>query len=187
MTLSRGADLLELRTIKVNGEIIEPELDQQKPTISMPALEPGDAIEEEYVLHYADLEQVPENAAAHTFGSFAAPILHSRFVLLDSPDSAIRVRQQAGLPLPLVGENNGMVVRIWERDNLAQTVPEPFLPAVNLLPTVTVSASEKTVAKLRDQLVDASRTGLHVNEAVAELIFRKSAEMLKKQNVSTGL
>jgi hypothetical protein len=169
VTLSRGADLLELRTIKANGEIIEPELDQQKPTISMPALEPGDAIEEEYVMHYADLEQLPESAAAHTFGSFAAPILHSRFVLLDPQDAAARVRQQAGLPLPLVGENNGMVVRIWERDNIAQTVPEPFLPAVNLLPTVTVAAPEKTISRLRDQLVDASRAGVHVNEAVAEL------------------
>ncbi len=169
VTLPGGADLLELRTIKANGEIIEPELDQQKPTISMPALEPGDAIEEEYVLHYADLDQMPESAAAHTFGSFAAPILHSRFVLLDPPEAAVRVRQQAGLPLPLVGENNGMVVRIWERDNIVQTVPEPFLPAVSLLPTVTVAAAEKTIARLRDQLIDASRAGLHVNEAVAEL------------------
>ena len=81
VTLPRGADLLELRTIKANGEIIEPELAQQKPTISMPALEPGDAIEEEYVMHYPELDQMPENAGAHTFGSFAAPILHARLVL----------------------------------------------------------------------------------------------------------
>ena len=174
VTLSRGADLLELRTIKANGEIIEPELDQQKPTISMPALEPGDAIEEEYVLHYADLDQVPEGAAAHTFGSFAAPILHSRFVLLDPPEALVRVRQQAGLPLPLVGENNGMVVRIWERDNIVQTVSEPFLPAINLLPTVTIAEAEKTIARLRDQLMDASREGLHVNESVAELHLSQS-------------
>jgi tetratricopeptide (TPR) repeat protein len=180
VTLSGGADLLELRTIKANGEIIEPELDQQKPTISMPALEPGDAIEEEYVLHYADLDQMPESAAAHTFGSFAAPILHSRFVLLDPPEAAVRVRQQAGLPLPLVGENNGMVVRIWERDNIVQTVPEPFLPAVSLLPTVTVAAAEKTIARLRDQLIDASRAGLHVNEAVAELHLSQFAGDVEK-------
>jgi len=180
VTLSHGADLLELRTIKANGEIIEPELDQQKPTISMPALEPGDAIEEEYVLHYADLDQLPESAAAHTFGSFAAPILHSRFVLLDPPDSAAHVRQQAGLPLPLVGENNGMVVRIWESVNIAQTVPEPFLPAVNLLPTVTVAAAEKTIARLRDQLIDASRAGLHVNEAVAELHLSQAGGDVEK-------
>jgi len=180
VTLPRGADLLELRTIKVNGEIIEPELDQQKSTISMPALESGDAIEEEYVLHYAELEQMPESVGAHTFGSFAAPILHSRFVLLSSPEAMIRVREQAGPPLPLVGESNGTVVRIWERDNIAQTIAESFLPAVNLLPTVTVTATEKTVARLRDQLIDASRAGLHVNEATAELHLSQSSGDFEK-------
>lgn len=183
VTLSRGADLLELRTIKANGEIIEPELDQQKPTISMPALEPGDAIEEEYVLHYVDMDQVPESAAAHTFGSFAAPILHSRFVLLNPPDAAVHVRQQAGLPLPLVGENGDMVVRIWERDNITQTVAEPFLPAVNLLPTVTVAAAEKTFSRLRDQLIDASRAGLHVKEAVAELHLPQTGDIEKAKRL----
>jgi tetratricopeptide (TPR) repeat protein len=169
VTLPRGADLLELRTIKASGEIIEPELAQQKPTISMPALEPGDAIEEEYVLHYAELEQMPESAGAHTFGSFAAPILHSRVVLLSPVDAIVSVKEQAGPPLPLVGENNGMVIRIWERDNIAQTIAESFLPAVNLLPTVTIASAEKTSARLRDQLIDASRAGLHVNEAAAGL------------------
>ena len=36
VTLPRGADLLELRTIKANGEIIEPELAQQKPQFPCP-------------------------------------------------------------------------------------------------------------------------------------------------------
>jgi hypothetical protein len=169
VTLPRGADLLELRTIKSSGEIIEPELAQQKPTISMPALEPGDAIEEEYVTHYTDLEQTPANAGSLTFGSFAAPILHSRLVLLSAPDARLRMREQAGPPQPLVGENNGQVIRIWERDNIAQTLAESFLPAVNLLPTVTIASAEKTSERLRDELIDASRTGLHVNETAAEL------------------
>ena len=168
VTLPRGADLLELRTIKSNGEIIEPELAQQKPTISMPALEPGDAIEEEFVQHYAGLEQMPETAGAHTFGSFAAPILHARMVLLNPADAMVAVREQASPPLPLVGENNGTVVRIWERDNIGQTIAESFLPAINLLPTVSVISAEKTRDALRDQLIDASRVGLHVNEAAAE-------------------
>jgi hypothetical protein len=180
VTLPRGADLLELRTIKISGEVIEPELAQQKPTISMPALEPGDAIEEEYVMHYAELDQTPESAGAHTFGSFAAPILHARLVLLSPPDAMIRVREQAAPPLPLVGENNGMVIRIWERDNIVQTIAESFLPAVNLLPTVTVTSAEKTSGRLRDQLIEASRAGLHVNEAVTELHLLQGAGDVEK-------
>ena len=180
VTLPRGADLLELRTIKATGEIIEPELAQQKPTISMPALEAGDAIEEEYVMHYAELDQMPESAVAHSFGSFAAPILHARLVLLSPPDAMIRIREQAGTPLPLVGENNSMVIRIWERDNIVQTIAESFLPAVNLLPTVTVTSAEKTSGRLRDQLIDASRAGMHVNEAVAEFHLVQGAGDVEK-------
>ena len=169
VTLPRGADLLELRTIKATGEIIEPELAQQKPTISMPALEPGDAIEEEYVMHYAEPGQMPESAGVQTFGSFTAPILYSRLVLLSPPDARIHLREQASPPQPLVGENNGMVIRIWERNNIAQTIAESYLPAINLLPTVTVAAAEKSRDQLRDELIEATRSGLHVNEAVAEL------------------
>lgn len=180
VTLPRGADLLELRTIKANGEIIEPELAQQKPTISMPALEPGDAIEEEYVLHYAELDQMPESSSAHTFGSFAAPILHARMVLLSPAAAAVSLREQAGPPLPLVGENNDVVIRIGERDNIAQTIAESFLPAVNLLPTVTVTSVEKSSARLRDQLIDCSRVGLHVNEAAAELHLSQTGGEVEK-------
>jgi Domain of Unknown Function with PDB structure (DUF3857) len=169
VSLPRGADLLELRTIKASGEIIEPELAQQKPTISMPALEPGDAIEEEYVMHYAEPAQMPESAGAQIFGSFAAPILYSRLVLLSPPDARIHLREQAGAPQPLVGENNGMVIRIWERNNIAQTIAESYLPAINLLPTVTVAAAEKSRDQLRDELIEATRSGIHVNEATAEL------------------
>jgi tetratricopeptide (TPR) repeat protein len=171
VTLPRGADLLELRTVKSSGEIIEPELPQQKPTISMPALEPGDAIEEEYVTHYSELGQAPENAASHSFGSFAAPILHSRFVLLSPADDKanIQVREQSGPPQPLVGKSNGSIVRIWERANIAQTITEPFLPGANLLPTVVVVRAEKTRDRLRDELVEATRAGIRVNEAWAEL------------------
>ncbi|HEY1939734.1 MAG TPA: DUF3857 domain-containing protein [Candidatus Angelobacter sp.] len=180
--LPRGADLLELRTIKASGEIIEPELTQQKPTISMPALEPGDAIEEEYVTHYPEQAQMPESTGSHSFGSFAAPILYSRFVLLSPSDSKpkMQVREQSGPPQPLVGENNGSTVRIWERANIAQTIAEPFLPSTNLLPTVVVVMGENTRDRLRDELIEATRPGIHVNEAWAELNLPQSAGELEK-------
>jgi tetratricopeptide (TPR) repeat protein len=180
VSVPHGTDLLELRTIKASGEIIEPELAQQKPTISMPALEPGDAIEEEYVMHYTDPEQMPESAGTQTFGSFAAPILYSRLVLLSPPDARIRVREQAGTPQPLVGENSGTVVRIWERNNIAQTIAEPYLPAINLLPTVTVAAMEKSREQLRDELIEATRSGLHTDEAATELHLPANVSEMEK-------
>lgn len=169
IALPRSADLLELRTIKSSGQVIEPELAQQKATISMPALEPGDAIDEEYVIHFTGLGQSHTSATAHTFGSFDTPVLYSRLVLLSALDARLTIREQAGAPQPLVGENNGTVIRIWEHDNIAQTLAESFLPAINLLPTITVVAVEKTRDRLRDELMDATRTGLHVNEAASGL------------------
>lgn len=180
VALPRGADLLELRTIKASGEVIEPELAQQKPTISMPALEPGDAIEEEYVMHFAEAAQMAESAGSHIFGSFTAPVLYSRLVLINPPDARIRVQEQVLPPQPLVGENNGMVIRIWERNNITQTLSESYLPAVHLLPTVTVAAAEKTHDAIRDALIDATRAGLHVNEAAAELHLSPQVSELEK-------
>lgn len=180
VTLPRSADLLELRTIKASGQVIEPELAQQKPTVSMPALETGDAIEEEFVTTYADPEQVPDGATTLTFGSFAAPILYSRLVLLSQLDARISVREQSGAPPALVGGNNGTVIRIWECDNIAQSVAESFLPAINLLPTVTVITSLKTRERLRDALMDATRAGLRVSEAAAGLHLGSAASESEK-------
>jgi tetratricopeptide (TPR) repeat protein len=173
--LPRGADLLELRTIKSSGQVIEPELAQQKASVSMPALETGDAIEEEYVLHYPELQQSPESATAMTFGSFEAPVLYSRLVLLSPPDAKLTIREQAGAPQPLVGGNDGLVIRVWERDNVPQTVAEPSLPSISLLPTVAVSAAAETLDHLRDALIDATRAGLHVSETSLELQLSPAA------------
>lgn len=178
--LPRGADLLELRTIKSSGQVIEPELAQQKASISMPALESGDAIEEEYVLHYPELEQSPEGALAMTFGSFDAPVLYSRMVVLSSPGAKLNIREQAGAPQPLVGENKGIVIRIWQRDNIPQTIAESFLPSINLLPTVTLSTAEATNDRLRDELFDATRAGLHVSETNLELHLTPDSSELEK-------
>jgi len=180
VALPRGADLLELRTIKPTGQTIEPELAQQKPTISMPALEPDDAMEEEYVVHYASLALAPESALLHTFGSFEAPVLYSRLVLLSPPAARLTIGEQVGAPQPLVGRAGEDVVRIWERDNLEQTVAEPFLPARNLLPGVRVAAMEKTRDRLRDALIDSTRIGLHVSEAASQLHLAQASSELEK-------
>ena len=180
IALPRSADLLELRTIKPTGQLIEPEPSQQKSTISMPALEPGDAIEEEYVVHYAELEQATESAVSMTFGSFEAPILYSRLVLLSPPDVQFDLREQAGAPQALVGGSGETVVRIWERNNISQTIAEPFLPSVNLLPTVTIATAEKTRDRLRDELIEATRPGLRVHEALASLSLPQFASELEK-------
>ena len=180
IALPRSADLLELRTIKSSGQVIEPEPAQQKSTISMPALEPGDAIEEEYVVHYAEFDQAPGRAASMTFGSFDSPILYSRLVLLSPPEAKLEIGEHGSAPQALVGGSGTTVIRIWERDNISQTIAEPDLPSISLLPEVTITSAEKTRDRLRDELVESTRAGLRVNEAVASLDFTQSLSDLEK-------
>ena len=79
------------------------------------------------------------------------------------------------------------MVRIWERDNIAQTIAESFLPSINLLPTVTVAAREKTRDRLRDDLIEASRTGVHVHETALGLHLPQNASETEKARRCTAL
>lgn len=165
VALPRGADLLELRTIKSNGEVIEPELSQQKPTVSMPALEPGDSIEEEYVTHYPEWRHLPLEASRFEFGSATAPLLHSRLVVLTPKVADITFELRNGAPQPRVEVKQSEIVRTWELDDMGVLAGEPFSPTGDLLPAVTVTANESTLDQLRDRLIDATRIGPHVIEA----------------------
>ena len=131
VTIPQGAHVLELRTIKADLTLAEPELNQHKATISMPALAAGDSIEQEYIIRFPDSDALEANPEVFefAFGSFGAPILFSKFVLMAPPDTAL------GLQLDAPREtarslSGGITARIWERDNIAQSISEPDHAAV---------------------------------------------------------
>jgi hypothetical protein len=159
VTLPPGAEVLELRTIKVSGQTAEPELAVETSTISMPALEPGDSIEEEFVSRYPRWDQWPESATSFEFGSFAAPVLSSRLIVLTAPGLDILISEKNGAPAPRTEKSNGRVVRIWARENIPQTATESFLPRDGLLPTITVAGPGLTLDALHDQLISSTRIG----------------------------
>lgn len=166
IVLPRGADLLELRTIKPNGQVIEPELIQQKATIAMPALEPGDSIEEEFVAHYADWRRLPASASLFEFGSLVAPVVRSRFVLLAPKAAGISIELRHGAPQPGVEVQTNQIVRTWEVEDMPVIAAEPFAPGGDLLPAVSLAPAENALDRLRDTLIDSTRIGPHVIEAV---------------------
>jgi hypothetical protein len=170
----RGADLLELRTIKSNAQdggaaVAEPELVQQKSTISMPALEPGDNIEEEFVVHYASWDEAPEDVAMFTFGSFTAPILYSRFVVTAPEKLPLKIIQENGAAEAKVEHVQGNIVRTWERNDIAQTAQENDQPLDNELPFVAVIGGDDPSARLRDDLIAATRIGPEVTRIAKSL------------------
>lgn len=165
VTPPRGADLLELRTIKSNGQVIEPELTQQKPAISMPALEPGDSIDEEIVTDYPDWKHLPLAASLFEFGSMAIPVIRTRLLLITPRSSDVKIEMLNAAPEPILEQNANEIVRTWEMENLPAISAEPFSSRDNSLPSVSLSAEENSIDALRDQLVDSTRIGPHVTHA----------------------
>ncbi|HKD15986.1 MAG TPA: DUF3857 domain-containing protein [Candidatus Angelobacter sp.] len=170
VSIPRGADLLELRTVKPNGQVIEPELALQKPTVSMPALEPGDSVEEEFVVHSADWDQYSsaatdgDDAPSFSFGSFTAPILYSRFVVIAPENLPVDIAARNGALHPHVEHSGGNVIQSWEKNDIQQTALENNLPPGNQFPTVAVVPLENSRARLRDELIATTHIGLQTQQ-----------------------
>ena len=190
--LPRGAEVLELRTIKADGTVVEPEFTEQKASVSMPALAPGDAIEQEYVRPYAGGGLAAHaQAFHHTFGSTKAPILYSRFVAITpAADGRVRVEIAGEVPparteirggvVPTsapstslragsTGQTWGALTRVWEKNDIAQSTEEVASARGDILPTVRLEpvlrAGWREVRdRYRNQLIDATRAGERVQE-----------------------
>jgi len=171
VSLPAGASILELRTIKGSGQTIEPELEFDTGTVAMPALDPGDSIEEEFVNRYSGWNQAPEDVFRFEFGSFVAPVLASRLVVITPGESRISFSGQNGAPSAHSEQAEGKRIQTWEREHIPAADSESFLPGGRLLPTVTIARSD-VVDRLRDQLISSTRAGPNVLEAAEALRLR---------------
>jgi hypothetical protein len=176
-----GADLLELRTVKPDGTLVEPEFNQHKSTISMPALAPGDAIELEYVLHYnGGIEEHAEDFH-FTFGSFTAPMLFARFAVLTPAPTKMEVIATPGAPRAAETTAENVTARVWERQDMAQSSEEVSAPRRDALPTIRLVASRPGGWQdLRDfhrnELIDAIRIGPRVAQNARDLVGESGEE-----------
>jgi hypothetical protein len=176
VSIPANAELLELRTLKADGAVAEPEFSQHKATISMPALAPGDAIEQEYVVRYSGGVESHPDAFHFTFGSFAAPMLYSRFVVLSAAAESSRMQVVSSGNVPnMQSEQRGeTIVRTWARDDIPQSTEEAAMPRTDILPTVRVVASAQdgwgeVRDYYRDILIEAARIGPYVEEAARQI------------------
>src|SRR5215472_15520799 len=188
VSIPRGADLLELRTVKPNGQIIEPELALQKPTVSMPALEPGDSIEEEFVVHPADWDQSSsaadgDDAPSFSFGSFTAPILYSRFVVIAPENLPVEIATRNGASHPHVEHSEGNLIQSWEKNDIPQTALENNLPPENQFPAIAVTPLENSRARLRDELIAMTHIGLQTQQIALGFQDLKQTDYEKARRV----
>lgn len=182
-----GAELLELRTIKADGRVFEPELHEHKQTISMPALAAEDVIELEYVLHRPARDGLAEHPASFraTFGSFRAPTLHARFVAEVPAERAVRIAD-ADNTRARVSQRDGFTVRTWEADDIPQALQEPALPAGANLPVVAVLPRHAGWSEIRDHYRELAMAAAHLSPELVALGagFRGSEEARARQVVA---
>lgn len=185
--LPRGAEVLELRTIRADGTISEPELTAPKATISMTGLLPGDAVDAEYVIHYDDRDgmEAHTDAFEHTFGSFQAPVLYSRLVVLTPASQRQSVVASTSAPGMTESRSGDTHVRTWEKNDIAQSVEEvasskdDVLSSIRVVPTLG-RGWEDVRDSVREIAVDAVRVGPRV-QAVARQIPAGSDDVIARE------
>jgi tetratricopeptide (TPR) repeat protein len=127
--LPAGAAVLQLRTIKQDGTVLEPEDIEGKDSISMPGVEVGDYVQYEYLEAYAPRGPAQPGFAAPAFYFQLAevPNVWSRYVVLAPKGTALKVDAHNMKARPVNVEGEHVVYRHEER-HVPAYLPEPNAP-----------------------------------------------------------
>jgi len=173
--IPRGADLIELRTIKRDGSSVRPELAGRKSTVSMPSLAQGDAVELAYVQHFraADLQATPE-LLDFFFASAEAPTDSSRLTIIRESSDEPRLWFSRGVEQIESRAEGNEQVSTWEARNLPAVVAEPHAPqfetrARMLSLRLDASGEPALATRYRDQLIAATQIDPVVEQTAANV------------------
>jgi hypothetical protein len=155
-----GGRLLKLRTVKANGQKLEPDVISGKSSLSLPNLSLGDYVEVEHVRGHPASSGFPGGYLGDRFyfKSFEVPFDHSELVVV-LPSSFEPILDPRG-PVPTVVNEtrDGLKVLRFKATESRPLVAEPssvasreFLPSINLGVRVDWQAY---VDSLRDLLAD---------------------------------
>lgn len=131
--------LLRMRVIKKDGRILEPELVEAKPTLTMPHLEVGDYLETERISTMAgDGRRGARYLSPRWFfREENIAYAHSEFVVIAPESQPLQIETRNGVPEPEVLKDGAIVVRRWRVDHSPAAPMEPFsAPPVEFLPSV---------------------------------------------------
>lgn len=154
--------ILRMRVIKKDGRILEPELVEGKPTLTMPHLEVGDYIETERI------ESTPSDGQRGVryvgprwyFREENIAYARSEFVVISPKNKPLQIETRNGVPKPEVSEDGALVVRRWRVDHSPAAPVEPYgAPVVEFLPSVQVGwgvQMDRTLEAMLDAAVDLS-------------------------------
>jgi tetratricopeptide (TPR) repeat protein len=184
----RGSSLLELRTIKANGDILWPERVAGKDDISFSGLKPGDAVEWAWITRDEVRKEEGGYLTGITFSQWGIPTRFKRASVELAPNLNLVLRLRNAAPTPKVTAlGNGSTRFFWEESDLPPIPREPrsatarvFFPFVDLAiaprerPTdVSMRDSDATWRRIREaytgRLNHLLRRGWRVEERVSDL------------------
>lgn len=150
--------VLKLHTIKKDGTVLEPEVVEGKPTVTMPHLEVGDYIETETVtsLRGDGLGGRRFEGPHWLFREEKIPYFRSEFVVVSPKNRPLVVEVGGRVPPAEVKEEGALVVRRWRVDKSPALPEEPWsAPIQEFIPSVRIGWGI-TLADQIAQLVDAA-------------------------------
>jgi hypothetical protein len=161
--LPHASDLLNLRTIKRDGTVVEPDLSDNKGTVSMPSLTEGDAIEVAYLCHFNSeaLASSPE-LLDFVFGSMESPTRSSRLTIIRDRAPQPLLWRSPGIQQIRSEQQDSVEITSWEAQDLLPPPEEPASPHYEKSPRVLwlsmdASHPSNVAQRYRDEVIQATR------------------------------
>ncbi|AKT43342.1 hypothetical protein [Chondromyces crocatus] len=172
--------VLKLRTVKRDGTILEPEMVEGKPTVTMPHLEVGDYIETEslFTLRGDGRGGRVFQGPRWFFREEKVAYWRSEFVVISPKNRPLDVEVGGDVPPAQVTESGALVTRRWRVDRNPALPEEPgSAPLSEFLPNVRIGwgmSLADTVARMVDAAADETPRDPRIVR-VAQAIARDAA------------
>lgn len=185
ISLPDGAQLLTLRSVKENGEIVDPESVAGKESYSLRGLSPGDYVEQEWLMPAggAGLSPGRVDLGGFRFQSTTAPFLRSELIVLHPREMKLRFETKNNAPVGQKSSQGSLTRWAFVATDVPRLKPEPFAPDYqDILPQIRgfaqLSASEWLAGITRD-IRWSRRRGPALRDMVQHLIRGKTTPQQK--------
>lgn len=143
--------VLTMRVIKQDGSILEPEFLHEKPTVTLPHLEPGDYIETEHIVREPGTRGLRYLGPRWFFREESVAYARSEFVVIAPKGKQLLIETRNQVPEPHVSDQDPFVTYHWRVDSSPAAPVEPnSTPITEFLPSVQVAWGIDSERRLRD-------------------------------------
>ncbi|MFS8068987.1 MAG: tetratricopeptide repeat protein, partial [Byssovorax sp.] len=174
--------VLKIRTIKHDGQVLEPEMVEGKQTVTMPHLEIGDYIETETVTtlrgdgHGGQHFEGPR----WFFREEKIPYWRSEFIIISPKNKPLDIEVGGNVPKPDESESGALITRRYRVDQSPALPEEPgSAPLQEFLPNVRIGwgiSLSDTIARLVDAAADETPRDPRLFRVVEGILQSKSGD-----------